>query len=584
MTLQFEFYSHTTYFLQRIQVIAELTNTSIKIDVKFPFIYVSFDENIEEFTKALDEHLYNSLFFKQVQVSDEFPSLSHIEYIPSSISLCPNCIKEMLDPSSRRYYYPFTSCNSCGCQSSFVVHYPFMRSNTLMNFFKPCSKCQEELKSNPFRKNYPLITCIECNIPLKLTDKKGSKVLFANEKEDYKQIFDIAANAIKNGKSVRIKTFRGYKRFYLEKDIQSFVLINRLNDTFLILPMEKRTLFSIERPHLYLTSNSGEIVEAVGVWDGFTTLLMASLNEDYCYFDEKEEADIFIDFELPIEFYKAPKYFINKQYSFFRPESESLFPKYCDSSKTALLDSFLMYNGIIDKVEHFDNVETDSIIVFKEEPIEHSHIRVQDLSRAAFESVLKEHTIIEPTVGVYFSSKVKFFYKKQVTKEVFEFGKIIFEPKRKVVEQFQKKYPKRWAAFEEERDFLLKAARVIGFDRDFEAFNRFSLEFGGKGGVSIDCRVVENGFDYSSFYASIMSFVLAEADSKLLAYSIFESLGDFLSSQAVSILRESKAKYIVLCGAYIANSAFFSRFVRNAPMTKVNIEYPIDKENALLGV
>ncbi|BAF70077.1 hypothetical protein [Nitratiruptor sp. SB155-2] len=326
MTLRFEYHSHTTYFLKRIQAVAELTNTSIKLDIKFPFIYVTFEENIEEFTKALDLHLYNSIFFKNVQICEENPSAKDsLTYIPSSIALCPNCIKEMLDPESRRFYYPFTSCNSCGYQSGFLFHYPFERPNTLLNFFKPCNECQEELKTNPFRENYPLITCTECNIPLKLSDKKGSKVLFANEKEEYKQIFDIAANALKDGKRVRIKTFRGYKRFYLEKDNQSYVLINRLNEEFLVLPMEKRALFSIERPRLYLTSNSGEIVEAVGVWDGFTTLLMASLDADYCYFDEKEDADLFIDFDLPITFYEAPKYFINKHFCFFRPNSDLCF-------------------------------------------------------------------------------------------------------------------------------------------------------------------------------------------------------------------------------------------------------------------
>ncbi|BCD60318.1 MULTISPECIES: hypothetical protein [unclassified Nitratiruptor] len=585
MTLRFEYHSHTTYFLKRIQSIADATATPIAYSIVFPNIFVDFNENVDEFTKALDQYLYNSIFFKNIQIYEESPSSQgSIAHIPSSIALCPNCIKEMLDPSSRRFYYPFTSCNSCGYQSSLLIHYPFERPNTLLNFFKPCNECQEELKTNPFRKNYPLITCIECNIPIKLTDKKGLKVLFANEKEEFKQIFDIAANALKDGKRVRIKTFRGYKRFYLEKDNKSYLLINRLNEEFLVLPMEKRALFSIERPQMYLTTSSGEIVEAVGVWDGFTTLFMASLDADYCYFDEKEDADLFIDFDLPITFYGAPKYFINKHFSFFRPNSESLFPKYCNSSKTALIGSFLLHNGIIDKVEHFKEVETDSITVFQEEPIEHSSIRVQNLARAVFESVLKEHGITEPTVGVYFSDTVKFFYKKQTIKEIFDFGEIKFEAKRKVVEQFQKRFPERYEAFEKENDFILKAARVIGFDGDFDSFNKLSLSFGGKGGVSIDCRVEESSFDYSSFYASIMSFVLADADSKLIAYSIFESLGDFLSNQAVSIYRETKASHIVLCGAYIANSAFFSRFTRNAPMTKVNIEYPIDNESALLGV
>jgi len=33
--------------------------------------------------------------------------------------------------------------------------------------------CESELKSNPFRENYPLISCLNCAIPVKMSDKKG---------------------------------------------------------------------------------------------------------------------------------------------------------------------------------------------------------------------------------------------------------------------------------------------------------------------------------------------------------------------------------------------------------------------------
>ena len=50
--------------------------------------------------------------------SDEKPSLVPLEEInlPINIAPCPSCQKEMFDVSSRRFYYPFTSCNNCGSQ------------------------------------------------------------------------------------------------------------------------------------------------------------------------------------------------------------------------------------------------------------------------------------------------------------------------------------------------------------------------------------------------------------------------------------------------------------------------------------
>ncbi len=567
MVLEFRYFGGE-HFLRQIQSIARACGEDIALWIEDERLFLEFQR--EEFAKALEKELFNSIYFEGVQKVDEHQGEPFEAKLPSNVSLCPRCIQEMLDPTSRRFYYPFTMCNACGSQASFLVRYPFRRSNTLLSIFRPCGRCQEEQKQNPYRKDFALISCTECNIPVRLSNRSGTKVLWANESKEYEEIFALAAAAIAKGESVSIKTSRGYKRFFKEFQEGAKALILRPSDEFLLLGLEKRALFSIERPLIYLSQSDGKVIEAAAVWDGMTLLLGSKLKSNTIYFDEKKEADLKIDYDLPVRFYEAPRLFINKHHKLLKVQSEQLFPKRVNSSKTALFGEWLEYDGIIDKVECFEEVATDRIYVFKEEPIEHSKVVRLDIAKAFIQRVAKQEGL-QSVVGVWFGDEVKFtLLQGGAMREIFSFGEVRFEGEKKVAKRFRECFEDRMKAFESEKNFLLKAARLLGVDGDFEAFNLLAHHYGGKGGVSVDCKVSEDGFDWESFYSSIMSFILAEAKKELIAYSIFESLGEFLSSQAVEVQRKTKAQGVVLAGKYICNSPFFSRFSRNVR----DVKYP----------
>ncbi|HEX8948774.1 MAG TPA: carbamoyltransferase HypF, partial [Dissulfurispiraceae bacterium] len=64
--------------------------------------------------------------------------------IPPDISICDDCLKELLDPSDRRYLYPFINCTNCGPRYSITRGVPYDRPNTTMSVFTMCPRCAEE--------------------------------------------------------------------------------------------------------------------------------------------------------------------------------------------------------------------------------------------------------------------------------------------------------------------------------------------------------------------------------------------------------------------------------------------------------
>ena len=64
--------------------------------------------------------------------------------IPADLALCPDCRREMLDPSDRRYLYPFTNCTNCGPRFTIVKNVPYDRPATTMAGFKMCPVCLRE--------------------------------------------------------------------------------------------------------------------------------------------------------------------------------------------------------------------------------------------------------------------------------------------------------------------------------------------------------------------------------------------------------------------------------------------------------
>lgn len=60
------------------------------------------------------------------------------------ISVCNDCLDELLDRKDRRFLYPFINCTNCGPRYSITTTVPYDRANTTMNTFRMCKDCRTE--------------------------------------------------------------------------------------------------------------------------------------------------------------------------------------------------------------------------------------------------------------------------------------------------------------------------------------------------------------------------------------------------------------------------------------------------------
>jgi hydrogenase maturation protein HypF len=69
------------------------------------------------------------------------------------LATCADCRAELLDPTNRRFQYPFTNCTNCGPRYTIVVDIPYDRPNTTMREFALCPDCRAEYE-NPANRRF----------------------------------------------------------------------------------------------------------------------------------------------------------------------------------------------------------------------------------------------------------------------------------------------------------------------------------------------------------------------------------------------------------------------------------------------
>ncbi len=187
---------------------------------------------VTEFLKQLQSEKPPLVSIDRIKVI-EGPSLGHnnfrIEtstdeesfvFIAPDIATCPDCLEELLNPSDRRYLYPFINCTNCGPRYTIIETLPYDRLKTTMKIFEMCDECKEEYE-NPLDRRFHAepIACQKCGPQIQIVDSKTRETI-SNE-------IDKAVDFIKAGKIVALKGIGG---FHLLCDPYNITAVKRLRE------------------------------------------------------------------------------------------------------------------------------------------------------------------------------------------------------------------------------------------------------------------------------------------------------------------------------------------------------------------
>jgi hydrogenase maturation protein HypF len=149
---------------------------------------------IDAFLSDIKSQLPPQAFIDHMTVSEAKPE-AHVGFsireslggegitrISPDISLCPDCLTEMMDPEDRRHEYPFINCTNCGPRFSIIQSTPYDRPLTTMSAFAMCPDCRKEYDDPEDRRFHAQPNaCPACGPKVRLCDSQGIKIAETDE-------------------------------------------------------------------------------------------------------------------------------------------------------------------------------------------------------------------------------------------------------------------------------------------------------------------------------------------------------------------------------------------------------------------
>ena len=97
--------------------------------------------------------------------------------ISADTATCDDCLRELADPTDRRFDYPFINCTNCGPRFTIVRDVPYDRPFTTMAPFAMCQACAREYHDPTDRRFHAQpVCCPACGPRLRLIDAGGAEL------------------------------------------------------------------------------------------------------------------------------------------------------------------------------------------------------------------------------------------------------------------------------------------------------------------------------------------------------------------------------------------------------------------------
>ena len=124
--------------------------------------------------------------------------------IPADTATCDECLRELWDPSDRRYRYPFICCTQCGPRLTILEGVPYDRQRTTMAKFQMCDRCADEFADPANRRFHAQPNaCPQCGPRLELLGPGGDPTESADPLADF-------ARAVTGGQIGALKSLGGF--------------------------------------------------------------------------------------------------------------------------------------------------------------------------------------------------------------------------------------------------------------------------------------------------------------------------------------------------------------------------------------
>jgi hydrogenase maturation protein HypF len=177
--------------------------------------------------------------------------------ISPDLPVCEDCLRELFDPTDKRYFYPYINCTNCGPRFTVILRLPYDRANMTMQPWPLDEYCSDEYHHPENRRFHAQpVACPNCGPQYYL--QSGDKVVRGS-----KPSIRSAARLLQSGAIVAIKGLGGY---HLACDAGNLNAVQAL----------RNRKFRKERPFALMAKNLDVARALVGVSSETETLLTSA--------------------------------------------------------------------------------------------------------------------------------------------------------------------------------------------------------------------------------------------------------------------------------------------------------------------